>query len=162
MELRNPKSSDTDTYIDAEIKIGDEWFPHTARPDDEATTETYQRLKDEEAGPVEIVDPPRNVEGQFSAAIERGAPFKDVRLKIDDSSTRERLSSAALRFQIKGDLPGGKNTFSYPTLEGMVNINKDEVIDASVAVQDYFEAAVDRREELLADPSLDETKGWPS
>ena len=52
MQLRNPKTRDIDTYIDAELYLeGEGWVPNTSKPG----TEKYDRLKAGEFGEVEII-----------------------------------------------------------------------------------------------------------
>ena len=54
MQLRNPKTRDIDSYIDAELYLeGEGWVPNTSKPG----TEKYDRLKAGEFGEVEILPP---------------------------------------------------------------------------------------------------------
>ena len=163
---RNPESWNLSEFINCELWTGDvdnygdptgtgEWVPFTLTPD-------HNDFHSVASMGVKTIAPPRDLAGELSAALRRGAPWSGLRLEAFDPDSRQRLMAAAQRWTAVGTLPMAASEFSYPTANGSTAlIQGKDIMEASLAVQDYAESCYARYKELAGDPTADVHYGWP-
>lgn len=144
--MKNPRYANSDGGILIEQDDGVDLYVSSGPLYERIQGGEFGEIADFESEPVSRSELIRNA---YQSALAKGAPYAGDRLKITNDNEIDRIGMAALRYQTRGDLPGGKDEMRYPLAGGdKVTIPADDIVDAATAIQDYIEACNDRRDDL--------------